>query len=85
MHIRYVVTHLNADGQRTMTCAHQFRNTHATPQQAQAWIDAAMRNNSESTLRSVTANNVGSLEIRPVECWAMRDGSIGDPKTVWFD
>jgi hypothetical protein len=76
--IRYVVTHLDKEGRRVLAHPRQGRHTYATPGEAQAWIDAALKNNSESTLRSVFGF---PLEVRPVECFP---GHF-DPMTMYFD
>jgi hypothetical protein len=78
MNIRYVITHVNKDGTRTLAQPMQGRHTHATPENAQREIDAIMANNSDSTLRSVFGL---PLEVRAVECWPAHH----DPKTRYFD
>lgn len=83
--IRYVVTHINRNGQRTLSSACQYWNTFGTAEEAQAWIEAAKHNNSASVLSSAYDGNPDSVQVRAVECWDMRDGSVGDPKTIWFD
>ena len=45
--IRYVATRINSDGVRQLASAMQGRHTYATPEEAQAWIDAVKANNSE--------------------------------------
>lgn len=75
--IRYVVTHL-ADGVRTLAHACQGRYTYATPEEAQAWIDAAMKNNTEARLKQFYGL---PLEVRPCKCWP---GHF-DPKGIYFD
>jgi len=76
---RYVVTHVNKDGMRTLAHAQQGRCTYATPEEAQAWIDAA-RANTSNNLQSVYPRP-DTLEVRPCECWPVHF----DPKGVWFD
>jgi hypothetical protein len=75
---RYVATHAGHDGLRTLATAAQGRYTYATPEEAQAWIDAAMKNNSRDVLESVY---VLPLEVRACECWP---GHF-DPKGIYFD
>lgn len=75
---RYVVTHIGDDGMRTLAHAQQGRCTYATAAEAQAWIDAALRNNSMSTLRSLYGF---PLEVRPCECWPNHH----DPMGVYFE
>lgn len=76
---RYVVTHVNKDGWRTLAHAQQGRCTYETPEAAQAWIDAA-RANTGNNLQSVYPSP-DSLEVRPCECWPVHF----DPKGIWFD
>lgn len=78
--IRYVVTHINKDGMRTLAHAQQGRNTYETPEAAQAWINAAKANNTVATLQSVYPNP-DSLEVRPCECYP---GHF-DPKGIYFE
>lgn len=75
---RWVITHINKDGMRTLATAQQGRCTYATKEEAQAWIDAVMSNNSMDTIKSVFGL---PLEPRECDCWA---GHF-DPVGVWFD
>jgi hypothetical protein len=75
---RYVVTHAGRDGLRTLATAAQGRHTYATPEEAQAWIDAAMKNNSRDVLESAY---VLPLEVRACECWPVHF----DPKGIYFE
>jgi hypothetical protein len=72
--IRYVATRIDADGDRVLAYAAQGRNTFATPQEAQRWIDAVKRNNAASL-------NPDTLEVRPCECYPKHF----DPKGIYFD
>lgn len=74
---RYVVTHIGKHG-RTLAHACQGRCTYATPEEARAWIDAALKNNSMDTLRSAYGF---PLEVRPVRCWP---GHF-DPTRIYFE
>lgn len=74
---RYVVTHAGKGGVRTLAHPCQGRNTYAAPEEAQAWIDAAMKNNSMDTLKSVY---VLPLEVRACNCYP---GHF-DPMGVYF-
>ncbi len=76
--IRYVATRLNADGDRVLAVAAQGRNTYATEQEAQAWIDAVKSNNNADSIAFLRAE---TLEVRPCECWP---GHF-DPKGIYFD
>lgn len=78
--IRYVVTHINKDGNRVMSHAHQGRNTYETAEQAQAWIEAARKNNSESTMQAVYGDK-DTLEVRAAKCYPVHF----DPKQCYFD
>lgn len=80
--IRYVVTKVDKNGMRTLAMAAQGRNTYASAEEAQTWLDA-MRNsphNSAQTLQSVYGD-VTKMEVRPCECWPVHF----DPKGVYFD
>lgn len=79
---RYVATYVNKDGMRTLMTPAQGRCTHATPEAAQAWLDAV--NNPETNSASVLASVYGSnprFEVRPVACYPGHFDPIG----VWFD
>lgn len=73
---RWVVTHVGKDGMRTMCFPHQGRYTMATREEAQAWIDACMKNTPD------TAASVYGLPLEPreTECWP----DSYDPKQVYF-
>ena len=79
---RYVATYINKDGMRALMSAMQGRNTFATPEDAQRWIDAVYTNgnNSADVLRSVWGENP-QCEVRPVECYPVHH----DPITCYFD
>lgn len=79
---RYVATYIAKDGMRTLMQAMQGRNTYATPEQAQARIDAIYTNgnNSASMLASIWGENP-QCEVRPVECYP----GHYDPITCYFD
>lgn len=76
--IRFVITHLDKAGDRVLATAMQGRNTYATPEEAQAQLDAMMKNNSMDTLTSVYGL---PLEVRPCRCWPEHF----DPKQLYFD
>jgi 3-hydroxyisobutyrate dehydrogenase-like beta-hydroxyacid dehydrogenase len=79
---RYVATYVNKDGMRTLMTAAQGQYTYATPEEAQAWLDAVFTTttNSPATLESVWGKNP-RCEVRPCDCWA---GHF-DPMGVYFD
>jgi len=72
--IRYVLTHVNKDGMRTLVDPMQGRYTYATKDEAQKRLDA-FKPQLESTL------GYHDLEVRPVEVYPVHF----DPKTCWFD
>ena len=76
--IRYVITHINKDGRRTLAQAMQGQYTYSTKKEAQHMINAMMKNNSMDTLTSVYRL---LLESRMVDCYEGHH----DPKTRWFD
>ena len=76
--IRYVATVPCKDGiGRTMMLPGQGRNTHATPEEAQAWIDSYLANNSATTLDQFGRD----VQVRPCKCYP----NHFDPMNVWFD
>jgi len=77
---RYVATYVNKDGMRTLMTAAQGRNTYATAEEAQAWIDAVAKNNRSEIVRDVWGDNP-RCEVRPCPCYP----NHFDPQTVWFD
>lgn len=77
---RYVGTYINKDGMRTLMGASQGRNTFATAQEAQTWVDAVQTNNGAETLQQVWGSNP-RFEVRPCPCYP---GHF-DPQNVWFD
>lgn len=78
--VRYVPTYINRDGMRTLMGAAQGRETYATPEEAQAWLDAVTTTNSSTQLAAVFGDRP-RFEVRPVECFPHHF----DPKTIWFD
>jgi hypothetical protein len=76
--IRYVVTHVNKNGDRTLFDACQGRYTYKTQEEAQARADAFLAN--RANLASAIPNP-NSLAVRACACWP---GHF-DPKGVWFD
>lgn len=76
--IRFVATVPSKDGiGRTLMLAAQGRNTHATPDAAQAWIDAYLADNSSDILDHFGRD----VQVRPCKCYP---GHF-DPMGVWFD
>lgn len=76
--IRYVVTHLDRNGMRTLAAAAQGHFTYATRAEAQSHLDAMLANNSDDRLRSVYGF---PLEVRACRCWPVHFDPIG----VYFD
>lgn len=77
---RFVGTYVNQKGVRTLMSAAQGRNTYATADEAQSWVDAVSKNNSASTIRQVWGDNP-RFEVRPVPCWP----NHFDPQTICFE
>lgn len=77
---RYVGTYVNKDGERTLMTPAQGRNTYATAEEAQAWVDAVTKNNGSDTIKQVWGDNP-RFEVRACPCYP---GHF-DPQTVWFD
>jgi hypothetical protein len=63
---RWVVTHLNKDGDRVLAGPCQGRATYRTKREAEAHIQAMKKNNSRATLTLLYRL---PLEPRKVECW----------------
>lgn len=79
---RYVATHINREGMRTLTCAQQGRHTFATQGECDAWLAAMIANNSRDTLAQIHGEQaIGTFETRACECWP---GHF-DPKGRYFD
>lgn len=78
MNIRYVITHLDRNGMRTLADPAQGRFTYASAADAQARLDDIMRSNNIDKLRSIFGF---PLEVRAVECYERHN----DPRGVWFD
>ena len=76
--IRYVVTHINKDGMRTLVGPAQGRNTHETEKEAEVRISLILANNDLDMLKSTYGF---PLEVRPVEVYP---GHF-DPKGIYFD
>lgn len=79
--VRYVVTHINHNGERTLSHSAQGRLTYETAAEAQAWIHAAILATSDETLRQIYGPQaLGTFEVREVPCYP---GHF-DPVTSWF-
>ncbi len=66
--IRYVVTHIDEDGMRTLCGPAQGRFTKATPEEAQELLDNMMKNNRMDGSRLAGVYGL-PLEVRPVKCY----------------
>lgn len=80
---RYVVTHINKDGMRTLSAsASQGRFTNATWEDAEVSLRNLTSNNSTDTLKQVFGPQcIGTFEVRPCPCYP----GHYDPMTIWFD
>jgi len=78
--IRYILTYVGENGLRTLACSAQGRHTYPTAEQAQAWLDSMLENNSRATLSQIFGNNP-QFEIRACECYP---GHF-DPVGVYFN
>jgi len=80
---RYVITHRGTHGllpgrSRTLVGPAQGRNTYATREEAEKYLQAMVENNSRETLEE----HYGlPLEVRPCECYPIHF----DPKGIYFD
>ena len=79
---RYVVTHVERDGLRTLTFGAQGRWTYETPEEAQERVEAILRGNTPARLAGVFGQQaVGTFAVRPCACWP----DHFDPKGIYFD
>lgn len=78
--IRYVPTHINKEGYRTLILPQQGRYTFATQEEAQTWIDT-MRSSFDKETMEVAYCSPDTMEVRPCECWP---GHF-DPMRRYFD
>lgn len=80
---RYVVTHINREGLRTISSpASQGRYTHATREDAETALRNLNANNSADTLAQVFgAQALDTFEVRQCPCYP----NHFDPMNVWFD
>jgi len=76
--MRWVITHLNKDGDRVIATAAQGRNTFETREECEEFKDAILSNNSKETLREIYGF---PLESRETPCYP---GHF-DPMQIWFD
>jgi hypothetical protein len=87
--VRWALTVMGKNGLRVIAGPNQGRNFHDDRRSAVAYMDAVTGNNSADTIREVYGDKP-AFEVRPVECWVMRDdngptGAIGDARGVYFD
>lgn len=76
---RWVITHVDAQGQRTLADPAQGRYTYPDAHAARKVLDSLLQNT--PVVDGKLAGVLGlPLEVRPVECYA----GHYDPKTVWF-
>lgn len=76
---RFVATVPATDGLggRVMMLPAQGRNTHATPEEAQAWIDSYLKNNPADVLDRFGRD----VQVRPCPCFP----NHFDPQNIYFD
>lgn len=77
---RYVVTHVDKDGRRTLCGPAQGRCTKEAPEEAQQLLDSMMQNNRVEGGRLAGVYGL-PLEVRPVKCYPHHF----DPINIWFD
>lgn len=79
---RYVVTHVNREGMRTLSFAMQGRYTAATRAEAVRDLHNLQTNNTRERLDGVYGEQAfDSFEVRAAECY----DDHHDPMTCWFD
>lgn len=75
---RYMVSLINRDGARVIMGPAQGRCTYATPEEAQAYLEAVTANNSTDNLAQVFGKqSLGTFAVSPVECWAGHFDPVG--------
>lgn len=67
--IRYVVTHIDEDGMRTLCGPAQGRLTNAAPEEAQVLLDNIIKNNRLEMNGRIGGVYGLPLEVRPVKCY----------------
>lgn len=75
--IRYVVTAVNAEGNRTLAENRNHLHTYTTWTEANDQLLGILEANSPETIEQYMGKD---LQVRPVECY-----QTGDPMTCWFD
>ena len=83
---RRAVTHVGRDGLRVLTSSCQARYTFATPEEAEEQAGNLAAANSSARIAEVYGEQaLGTFRASRVECWRMQDGSIGDPRGIYWD
>jgi hypothetical protein len=80
--IRYVVTHINEDGMRTICGPAQGRCTKATPEEAQSWLDDVVKANQIDVNGRIGGVFGPPLKVRPVKCYP---GHFDPMECIWID
>lgn len=75
---RYVLTHLDKSGMRTLASAAQGRWTYETREEAEAMLAGLLAGNGADRIAELYGQ---PLEVRPCTCWA---GHF-DPVGIYFD
>jgi hypothetical protein len=79
---RYIVTHVNTDGERVMSApARQGRFTYATPEGAEEQMVAMLTNPTNDIAGVFGKQAVGTFAVRPIECWPIHF----DPKSIFIE
>lgn len=76
--IRYVLTHLDKSGMRTLAGAAQGRWTYATHEEAESRLAELLAGNGADRIAELYGQ---PLQVRPCTCWA---GHF-DPVSIYFD
>lgn len=80
--IRFVVTHIDRNGERTLTNARQGRYTFSSREECQKAVVAISKNNPKDKISQIFGEQaVGTFECKPVQCYSALNH---DPKTCWF-
>jgi hypothetical protein len=78
--VRFVVTHLDTKGNRTLLNPQQGRYTHATKEEAEQELANIKANNCEESIWELFGDPA-AMEVRPCQCW----NNHHDPVGIWFN
>lgn len=78
MPLRFVISHINKDGFRSMTYVNRGENTKATREAAEKLLRNFIENNTSEVLSGVYGSqSIGTFEISAIECYPSHFDPIG--------